>query len=146
MSDATICLMPVNDLLTKTFFVPAYQRGYRWTERQVEDLLNDIWEFQQEEHENKQSFYCLQPLVVKERSGGDWEVVDGQQRLVTIFLILTYLKKILDILSKSRFTIAFETRSDTCGAFLQNIDLSQRDANIDYYHISPRLRFYQDVV
>ena len=135
MNEATISLMPINDLLAKTFFVPAYQRGYRWTERQVEDLLKDIWEFQQEEHEDKQSFYCLQPLVVQGRPGGDWEVVDGQQRLMTIFLILTYLKQILDILGKSRFTIAFETRSDTCGAFLQNIDLSQREANIDYYHI-----------
>jgi hypothetical protein len=46
MSDTAICLKPVNDLLKESFYVPSYQRGYRWTERQVEDLLNDIWEFQ----------------------------------------------------------------------------------------------------
>lgn len=136
MSDATICLKPINDLLKEKFYVPSYQRGYRWTELQVEDLLNDLWEFQtKHEHERNASFYCLQPVVVKKRIHGDWELVDGQQRLTTIFLILTCLKPLLEILGKSRFSISFETRSETSGAFLQNIDLSQREANIDYYHI-----------
>ena len=43
------------------FFIPGYQRGYRWTEQQVKDLLNDINEFEPE----NVSWYCLQPLVTK---------------------------------------------------------------------------------
>lgn len=43
------------------FFIPGYQRGYRWTEQQVNDLLNDINEFEPE----NVSWYCLQPLVTK---------------------------------------------------------------------------------
>src|SRR5579862_7460608 len=87
MNDATICLKPINDLLKESFFVPSYQRGYRWTERQVMDLLDDVWEFQSKSQEqDKASFYCLQPVVVKMRDSGDWELIDGQQRLTTILL------------------------------------------------------------
>lgn len=136
MSKTAICLKPINDLLKENFHVPSYQRGYRWTARQVEELLNDIWEFQSKcESEDKARFYCLQPIVVQKRPNGDWELVDGQQRLTTILLFLTYLSSILEILGKSRFSITFDTRSETSGAFLQNIDLSKRDDNIDYHHI-----------
>lgn len=53
----------VSELLgpEKNFFIPGYQRGYRWTEQQVNDLLNDINEFEPENG----SWYCLQPLVTK---------------------------------------------------------------------------------
>ena len=40
-------LKSVSELLGMKFFIPSYQRGYRWTEQQVMDLLNDIWEFSQ---------------------------------------------------------------------------------------------------
>ena len=36
---------PIAELLKYNFFIPSYQRGYRWTERQVEDLLDDVWDF-----------------------------------------------------------------------------------------------------
>ena len=49
----------VAELLGMNFFIPGYQRGYRWTEQQVNDLLNDINEFEPENG----SWYCLQPLV-----------------------------------------------------------------------------------
>ena len=51
----------VSELLGMNFFIPGYQRGYRWTEQQVNDLLNDINEFEPENG----SWYCLQPLVTK---------------------------------------------------------------------------------
>ena len=47
------------------FYVPNYQRGYRWKESQVQQLLNDIKEFDYEKN-NEKKFYCLQPLVVTE--------------------------------------------------------------------------------
>ena len=71
------------------FFIPDYQRGFRWEKEQVEDLLTDLVEFFQ----SGKPLYCLQPLVVMSREGGEWEVVDGQQRLTTLFLILSQLSK-----------------------------------------------------
>ena len=70
-----------------------------------------MWDFIQEsEGGNRQQFYCLQPLVIKALPNGAFEVVDGQQRLTTIYILLTYLKDIVAILGKSRFQITFRDR------------------------------------
>ena len=55
----TIKLISIKELLGMKFFIPKYQRGYRWTPRQVKDLLDDIWEFQQNSKQDSNSFYCL---------------------------------------------------------------------------------------
>ena len=67
MAENKIELKSVSDLLGMKFYIPSYQRGYRWTEQQVKDLLEDIWEFSQKKKEDSSEFYCLQPLVVKRK-------------------------------------------------------------------------------
>ena len=62
MSINEITLKPVKDLLEANFFIPSYQRGYRWTPRLVEDLLNDLNDFS---ISGEEGFYYLQPLVIK---------------------------------------------------------------------------------
>ena len=78
----------------KSFYIPSYQRGYKWDSRQVKDLLQDIMEFAQSK-KNDNEFYCLQPLVVfpeKIENKVRYRVIDGQQRLTTIYIILKFLK------------------------------------------------------
>ena len=127
-----IQLKPINDLLKESFFVAHYQRGFRWNKQQVNDLLNDIWEFSQKER-TKDEFYCLQPIVVK-KFNGQWELIDGQQRLTTILIILNFFNKYSFKEPKPVFTINFQTRSDS-KTFLKEIDLSKKEENIDYFHI-----------
>lgn len=67
MSTNVIDLIALKELFEKHFFIPNYQRGYRWTKQQVVDLLEDLYEFDQEPTE-KQRFYCMQPLVVKPKA------------------------------------------------------------------------------
>ena len=128
------------------FFIPSYQRGYRWTEQQVTDLLNDIWDFSKKENKNSSEFYCLQPLVVRRKNdedvlkrikenansveevesflkGREWEVIDGQQRLTTIFIILFILEG-----KEEPYSLSYETRKQ----FLEFLRALQ---NIDYQHI-----------
>jgi len=142
MKDSSICLKSINSLLTDEqglptrFWIPAYQRGYRWAPLQVTQLLDDVWEFiQASEGGNRHAFYCLQPLVIKSRVGGDYEVVDGQQRLTTIYILLTYLKDMVTMLGKARFQISFETRGEANEPFLQHIDLNRAEENVDFFHI-----------
>ena len=185
MAENKIELRSVSELLEMKFFIPSYQRGYRWTEQQVKDLLNDVNEFIQ----NKNSdFYSLQPLVVKKKWPSEdesiteeekqkinsdldkihkseslesaasiiqeisndcpWEVIDGQQRLTTIYIILYYLDSI------SPYDIYYQTRKELkISDFLKTIknqnfasdDISKdfnilinEDKcydNIDFYHI-----------
>lgn len=132
---AQLSLRPIGDLLGEKFFIPAYQRGYRWTERQVTELLDDIWEFQALADAGGSAFYCLQPIVVKWRANsGDWELVDGQQRFTTILLVLTFLRDLMQALGQDLFKLAYETRKDS-EAFLQRIDPGKAERNIDYFHI-----------
>ncbi len=53
-------LKSIEDLHDMSFFIPAYQRGYRWTTRQVEDLLDDITEFITS---GANGIYCIQLFV-----------------------------------------------------------------------------------
>lgn len=134
-------LKPISWLLDKKFFVPKYQRGYRWSEKQVNDLLDDINEFCDKERANDE-FYCLQPLVVK-KCGDRWNLVDGQQRLTTIVLIVKYFNEMWIGKQKLQFpTLEYETRLQS-NEFIKNIEIENskaksiqpNDFNIDFYYI-----------
>ncbi len=85
----------VGDLLCGyKFYIPTYQRGYRWTKQQVIDLCNDLLEYALRPMSRRaegKAFYSLQPLVVKYRDGESFEVIDGQQRLTTIYILFRFL-------------------------------------------------------
>src|SRR4051812_41588096 len=85
------------------FYVPAYQRGYRWGTDEVKKLLDDIWE-------SRTKSYYLQPVVVK-KHGEEWELVDGQQRLTTLFLIFQYMKHEGLQSSAAGYSMRYETRA-----------------------------------
>ena len=129
----------VRDIIDKkiNFNVPAYQRGYRWDMLNVTDLLDDLLEFMQDGSSGK--FYCLQPLVVKKISENRYNVIDGQQRLTTIFIILKYLENLLKEENgiDEIYTLSYETRKDSKD-FLQNIASKTRnesDKNMDYFYM-----------
>ena len=145
-------LVSVGELLGQTFIIPSYQRGYRWKERQVTDLLNDIFEFQKKPKKQAGEFYCLQPIVVAQ-NGTAWRVIDGQQRLTTLSIILKYLEQVKDILYPNRplFSLEYETRQGS-KQFLEHItqqsaaDIeyqTQAASNADFYHIALAYRTIQ---
>ena len=78
--------LAVNEIPKTIFSIPHYQRGYRWTDKEVEALLNDLLAFSGSD--TQEGSYCLQPLVLQEMADGQLRVVDGQQRLTTIAIIL----------------------------------------------------------
>ena len=145
----------IGELLEFNFFIPSYQRGFRWSERQVEDLLEDINAFvpTQIEKSDKKTWYCLQPVVVKECDEktkiendlpGTWyEVIDGQQRLTLIFLIIHYANEMWVGKQKiPEFQLKYETRERSF-QFLKQLKINElKDQaeidyeNIDYYNIS----------
>ena len=108
----TIKMKSVRELVGTTekspverYKISSYQRGYRWkAEEQVRALLDDLKDFFQQP---KGEIYCLQPIVVakgQDEKGEFWEVIDGQQRLTTLFLLLHVLGK------KEVYEIDFEVR------------------------------------
>lgn len=92
-TNAIVSLKTMADLETESvvFYIDAYQRGYRWTETEVKDLLEDIYDFSQSGYQTTDRFYCLQPIIVtKNNDEHAWKVIDGQQRLTTLFLIYLF--------------------------------------------------------
>ena len=114
--------------ITGKFTIEAYQRGYRWGKDEVEYLLEDINEIPDGQK------YCLQPVVVK-NVNDTYELIDGQQRLTTLYLIMKYLNAYVDI----KFSIEYATRKSENGHIgskelletIDEIDLSLPSNNID---------------
>lgn len=111
-----------------TFFVPSYQRGYRWGRDEVLRLLNDVYT-------NGKKNYCLQPVVVR-NNGDSYELIDGQQRLTTLYLIYRYMKNVNPMfVSEPTFNLTYQTRRNS-EEFLRTVDLFRREENIDFWFIA----------
>ena len=113
MTRAVFDTKSVHDLITHAngqpnqFWIPAYQRGYRWKPMQVTQLLEDVREFAKRENAQPHEYYCLQPLVLKDTRQGQYEVVDGQQRLTTLLLILRHFNERMAVKYRSNvFSLA----------------------------------------
>lgn len=123
------------------FEIEAYQRGYRWSKDEIIHLLEDINEIPDGQN------YCLQPIVVK-NNGGVYELIDGQQRLTTLYLIMKYLSLYMDL----KYSIEYTTRKSENGnigskELLENIDtidLNSSSSNIDELFIKKAYSYIID--
>lgn len=156
----------ISDLLKgDNFYIPSYQRGYRWTSKQVEQLLRDLFAYANGSHiepENGKEgdYYCLQPIVARKvtsekviehlrqakadvETSDAWEIIDGQQRLTTIFILYKYLMDSLryseedlkdDYGDRRLYHIYYATRKDSAD-FLYNIDKYSEHVgkNVDFH-------------
>lgn len=126
----------IKQLENKDFLIPSYQRGYRWDNKEVKELLEDINDFMLTKKYN--DFYCLQPIVVKEDKS-KYRTIDGQQRLTTIFLIIKYLK------DKDYFKIEYETREKSFNFLNEIKDKDDNSAdNIDFYYFLKAYKCIKD--
>ena len=78
---------------SKPFVIPEYQRPYAWTDEQVETLFEDLWEFTATSGgTEREGSYFLGSIVSYVNEDGEQEIIDGQQRLTTLFLIIEAIK------------------------------------------------------
>ena len=115
------------------FYVPDYQRGYRWGKTEVETLLNDIYEYGGKVKKSDTENYCLQPIVVR-NLGDKYELIDGQQRLTTLYLIYAFIKQEYKPKVSIKFSLEYETRKESVD-FLNNPDEAKQNDNIDFFYI-----------
>lgn len=123
MAENKIELQAISALNGKHFFIPNYQRGYKWREKDVEYLIEDIEEIAQDDY----SDYCLQPIVVApnwkqkvcpncghiiDSTEKGYILVDGQQRLTTIWLIINWAMH-NNFQVSWNFDIEYNTRKDS---------------------------------
>lgn len=139
---------PFYELLKLKFTIPPYQRGYRWDREQVEALLDDLLDFIRQyvrnsscrsSEQQEDIYYCLQPIAVVADSNdtNHYIVVDGQQRLTTIYLLLHFLRN-EEEWNYPIYTLSMPKR-DVQHAYVNNLDFKdstrQYSDNIDNFYI-----------
>ncbi|MCH5284345.1 MAG: DUF262 domain-containing protein [Akkermansiaceae bacterium] len=121
------------------FFIPDYQRGYRWESKHVKDFLDDI------DKVEEGKINCIQPLVVKKITDKDiikkylvrgdlYTVIDGQQRLTTLYIILALIFSRLGGSYEDNFKIIIERHGCEClQEFLNNE--KKAEEKVDAFHV-----------
>lgn len=147
----TIKMKSVRDLVRvaenfpiERYKISSYQRGYRWkAEEQVQALLDDVKDFCQQQQQIDE-IYCLQPIVVakgQDEKGEFWEVIDGQQRLTTLFLLL-------HVLGEKVYDIDFEVRVNSAHLLTDIVagKAVDTDKSPDAYFMSEAYNYIKDWV
>ena len=152
-----ITRLAIPELMGKNFFIPDYQRGYRWEKEQVHQLLQDLWRYF---NDDSKGFYCLQPIVVKKcdaaiigqynlQSDYDdntwYEVIDGQQRLTTIRILMAFYMVDQRQMNLNVFKLFYATRHELGDIFKEididynnftlKLDIKPELQNVDYVYI-----------
>ena len=103
------------------YIIPIYQRNYAWGDDEISSLLQDIKNACEKNKEQDKNYY-IGSLVVYRRENGDFEVIDGQQRLTTLTLIMHQLGKL------SFRNVSFEHRDESEQA-LSNLNSEKLPSN-----------------
>ncbi len=103
----------VKEVFTKWFRIPEYQRPYVWDKDQVLELLDDVM---QARNSNPESQYFLGSMVLQKKDKQDgttnyieYDLLDGQQRLTTLFLITAVVRDLTPSTNTSRLKTCYET-------------------------------------
>lgn len=112
------------------FYIPAQQRGYRWTVKNIYELIEDLIDFRGSVSHR----YSLQPLAVVDM-GSKYSVLDGQQRLTSIFILMKALNM------KTKYNLDFERDINVEKSrkeLMNNLSSLEtvNDETIDFYHIT----------
>lgn len=118
---------------TKPFIIPEYQRPYAWTSEQVETLFEDIWEFATTIGGLDQNgSYFLGSIVSFENEDGEQEIIDGQQRITSLFLLLRAIY--------TKLIKGDDAQTDAAQNFIRQIEpaiwrTDNRTGKVDYNNI-----------
>ncbi|MGX7263021.1 DUF262 domain-containing protein [Enterococcus crotali] len=107
------------------FVIPEYQRSYAWTDEQIQVLFDDLVEYTEENLDyakdgtghtkNKhESTYFLGTIVSYENDRNEQEIIDGQQRITSLFLLLRALYTKLKSMAETPEVKNFKTQIEAC--------------------------------
>jgi uncharacterized protein with ParB-like and HNH nuclease domain len=139
--------VPIVALLDLKFNIPTYQRGYRWTETHINDLLNDIQNFIDSFNGKgigTDDFYSLQPIVVKwNYEKGKWNLIDGQQRMTSISLVIKFFNSMGS--NEELPQIEYETREKS-EVYLNGLEIDTKnpEAEPECYDSENKLIHYNE--
>ena len=115
--------------------VPIYQRNYAWGKEEIEQLIKDIYE--SKFNSDNQSYY-LGNLIVNRIETDTYEVIDGQQRLTTLFLLLSYL----NLVTKNALRFEAREKSNRTLDAIRNIEDKSKEFPFDVLYSTEIVKGY----
>src|SRR5699024_3199338 len=92
------------------FIIPEYQRPYAWTDEQIQTLFEDLTEYT---GNNNEDTYFLGTIVSYENDNGEQEIIDGQQRITSLFLLLRALYSKLNSMTETKEVANFKVQIES---------------------------------
>ena len=122
MSKLNIDQKSIKDLFSDNkadFLIPDYQRPYAWQEKECQTLWDDIFTFAFPENDytkfnSSNDEYFLGPIVTFKNDDKKQEIIDGQQRFTTLYILLKAFaryKSCLQALSKDKYILTMSWRA-----------------------------------
>ena len=124
----------IDEVFKSFYIVPDYQREYVWETEQVEQLLNDINMERSDDDPGDAPEYFIGSIVVCPRNDGVLELIDGQQRMTTLFLTLCAIRDQINKLgeepSNSLGSMIADTSTNVYGQdqYRERVDLQYEDS------------------
>ena len=102
-------IINVSTLLSMNLNIPSYQRPYKWSTKNIQELLNDIANAIDESKKYSQGFsYRIGTIILYKNDDGKYDIIDGQQRIISLILLFTYLDSDFDC---SLLKLSFNNRT-----------------------------------
>ena len=123
----------IREIFQNAYSIPIYQRAYAWTEKEINTLIDDVYDYYQ--RESNQNYY-IGSLVIHSDTDDVTSVIDGQQRLTTLSLLICYLKnesQYSDLATKIDVSLNFESRKRSTDIFriLKNKENFEKILDLD---------------
>ena len=116
----------LSDVFKAKYIIPLYQRNFAWSDEEISQLIQDLYEsYRKDKNRN----YFIGSLVVLRRRNGEFEVIDGQQRLTVITLIAKVLN--VDFLTEPK--LFYDSRPEVESFFMSFYHTGEiNDVTFDY--------------
>jgi uncharacterized protein with ParB-like and HNH nuclease domain len=112
---------PLQEILSTRFVIPKFQREYSWKKEQVEEFWDDCYDY------NSMKNYAFGPMVFKTNDSYSSLVIDGQQRITTCVILITFLRDILKSKNKSKNLKKYEAIIGEASPRIQLSDYNKED-------------------
>lgn len=120
--------LPLGKAFDDFYVVPSYQREYVWEDEHIDQFLFDIYEAFSDSPKSTKNEYFIGSIVVCNKPVGVFELIDGQQRITTVFLILCAFKHHLrDINPKAK--------TDKLTSQVLDVDMDSRGRDVHRYRV-----------
>lgn len=128
-------LRTIGSLKGLSFIIPFQQRGYRWTPNNIEIFLKDLESF----INSGKLVYCLQPITVSVKDNS-FNLIDGQQRLTTIYLLHKFLtsddKDLNDTTELYHYEYEKDVKNERKDFLRKMIKNDKEDSTIDKFYLT----------